>query len=91
MSGKSRYLAILVVFLGIVSLAVGIAFVAQGQAKANYMKNAMREEQITLGLSESEIAEGNVVDSSGEALKAADTVREHRHTEGASIRPIPPI
>jgi hypothetical protein len=76
---KSRYLAIVVLILGVASMAMGIAFIVQGQAKANFMKEAMRQEQITLGLDESAVARGEIVDSSGEAQVAGDTVREHRH------------
>jgi len=76
---KSRYLAMVVLILGVVSMAMGIAFIVQGQAKANFMKEAMRQEQITLGLDESAVARGEIVDSSGEAQVAGDTVREHRH------------
>jgi hypothetical protein len=76
---KSRYLAIVVLILGVASVAMGIVFIVQGQAKANFMKEAMRQEQITLGLDESAVARGEIVDSSGEAQVAGDTVREHRH------------
>lgn len=80
MLGKSRYLGILVVLLGVVSLAVGIAFVAQGQAKANFIKNAMREEQVSLaGLGVEGADPSNLIDSAAEAQKAADTIKEHRH------------
>jgi len=76
---KSRYLAIVVLLVGVVGVAMGITFIVQGQAKANYMKDAMRQEQITLGLEEGETARGEFVDSAAEAQQAGDTVREHRH------------
>jgi len=44
----------------------------------------MREEKITLGLTADQIASGEVVDSAAEAQKAADTIREHRHTIAAT-------
>ena len=71
---KSRYVAIAVLLLGLVSFAMGIAFIVQGQATAGYMRDAMQQEQITLGLEE-----GEVVDSAAEAQAAGDVVREHRH------------
>jgi hypothetical protein len=74
----SRYLAWLVLILGVVSVAIGIAFIVEAQAKNNYMKDAMRQEQITLGLDEDAIARGAIVDSGGEAEKAGDTIRGHR-------------
>ncbi len=43
------------------------------------MVQAMRTEQITLGVPSEEIAGGEVIDSAKEAKVAADTVREHRH------------
>jgi len=79
---KSRYLAVGVLLLGAVIIAIGATFVVQGQAKANYMKEAMRLEQITLGLSEDVLAQGEFVDSASEAQEAADTVRGHRQGSG---------
>ncbi|MFC1925997.1 hypothetical protein ACFLW2_04815 [Chloroflexota bacterium] len=76
---KSKYLAVVVIVLGLAGIAVGATFIAQGQAKADYMKDAMRQEQITLGLDEEAVARGEVVDTAAEAEKAGDTVREHRH------------
>ena len=75
---KSRYLAIGVLLVGVVSLAMGITFVVQGQAKANFMRDAMRQEQITLGVEEGEAARGEFVDTAAEAEQAGDLVREHR-------------
>jgi hypothetical protein len=80
MHRANRYLAILVIALGLASLAIGVGFVVEGQAKLNFMKDAMREEQITLGLSDEEVAQGNVVDSAGEAQEAGDTIRKHRRS-----------
>jgi hypothetical protein len=59
-------------------MAMGIGFVVQGQAKADFIKEAMQQEQITLGLSQEQQAEGELVDSAAEALKTGDTIREHR-------------
>jgi hypothetical protein len=74
----THYLAISVLILGVVSVAIGIAFVVQGQVKANFIKEAMQVEQITVGLGHEQQAEGGLVDSADEAQKAGDTVREHR-------------
>jgi len=73
-----RYLAVLVIALGLASLAIGTGFIVEGQSKLNFMKEAMTQEQITLGLTEEEIASGQIVDSATEAQKAGDTIREHR-------------
>lgn len=77
-----RILAITVIILGVASMALGIAFIAIGQDKANFLKQAMDEEKITLTLSEEQVAAGEFVDTAGEAQTAADLVRSHRHEMG---------
>ena len=73
-----RYLALLVILLGVVSLAFGVTFIAQGVSKNNMLVNQMREEKVTYLLPKEEIAKGNVIDTAEEAEKVANTVREHR-------------
>ena len=80
----NRYMGIVVLAVGLASIGIGIGFVVQAQVKSNWMKAAMREEKITLGLTADQIASGEVVDSAAEAQKAADTIREHRHTIAAT-------
>ena len=80
MSRLIKYLAVGVIALGIAGLAVGVAFIVEGQAKSNYLAETMREEQITLGLTQEQIDRGNVVDTAAEAQKAGDTIREHRRS-----------
>jgi hypothetical protein len=75
-----RYLAIAAIALGIAGLAIGIGFVVEGKAKSDLLTEAMREEQITLGLTQEQIDQGNLVDTAGEAQKAGDTIREHRRS-----------
>lgn len=74
----SRYLAILVLILGVVGMVVGSVFIAQAIEKDNWMREAMRVEQVTLSLSDEQIAAGQVIDSLEEAQIAGDTIREHR-------------
>lgn len=74
----SRYLAILVLILGVIGVVVGSVFIAQAVEKDNWMREAMRVEQVTLGLSDEQIAAGQVIDSFEEAQIAGDTIREHR-------------
>jgi hypothetical protein len=74
----SRYLAILVLILGVIGVVVGSVFIAQAVEKDNWMREAMRVEQVTLGLSDEQIAEGQIIDSFEEAQIAGDTIREHR-------------
>jgi len=76
----NRYLGIVVLAIGLASIGIGTGFVVQAQVKSNWMKQQMRAEGIPLGLSPDEITKGDVVDTAAEAQKAADTIREHRHT-----------
>jgi len=71
-------MAIVVLLLGVVSLAMGVVFVVQGTTKSEWMKDAMRVEKLTFGVEESAVAKGQVADSTEEAQTAADTIREHR-------------
>lgn len=74
----NRYLAITVLLAGLVGVIIGSLFIAQAVQKDSWMKEAMRTEHVTLGLSEEQIAEGQVIDSREEAQVAGDTIREHR-------------
>ena len=73
MNTKVRTLGLVVIFFGVVALAMGIVFVQQGYAKEAFLREAMTQEQITL-----EGVEG-IIDTPAEAQIAGDTVREHRH------------
>lgn len=75
-----RKLALLVLLLGLVGIVFGGIFIFQGVAKSNQLSEAMREEQITLGIETDETEEGEVIDTAKEAEVAGDTVREHRHS-----------
>jgi hypothetical protein len=79
-----KVLAWLVVAAGIISVAAGAFFVAQGFAKGGWLKEAMQEEKITLGLSQEAIAAGDYIDTMSELQVAGDTVRNHRHSMSAS-------
>ncbi len=73
-------LSILVIVLGIVSIAIGGIFLQQAFAKNDLLVTAMQQEQITLGIPSEQLAEGEVIDTAKEAEIAGDTVREHRHS-----------
>lgn len=70
--------AIVIAVLGIAVLAMGIIFVSLGVSKTDYLESAMREEKISLGLSEADIKAGKYVTTGDEAQKAADIIRSHR-------------
>ena len=79
MSRLGRFIGIAVIGLGIAAMAMGVAFVVEGQSKANYIKEQMRAEQVTLAALGIEGAtEGNIIDSAAEAEKVANVVKEHR-------------
>jgi len=80
MSRSVRYTAVAILVLGVVGVAIGIAFVVEGQSKANFITNSMREEQVTLGDIGIQGAQaGELIDSAATAQLAADTIKEHRH------------
>ncbi len=78
MSVVTRYLWIMVLCLSIAAFALGVMFIVQGVTKADWMEDAMRIEQVTLGLDETAVAEGELVDSAAEAQASGDILREHR-------------
>jgi len=73
MNTKVRNLGLVVIFFGVVALAMGIVFLQQGFDKEAFLREAMTQEQITL-----EGVEG-VINTAAKAQLAGDTVREHRH------------
>jgi len=74
----SQYLAIMVLLAGVVGVVIGSVFITQAVEKNNWMKEAMRVEQVTFSLAEEQIAEGEVIDTAEEAQVAGDTIKEHR-------------
>jgi hypothetical protein len=75
--GKLTVLAVLV--FGLIVVAAGGAFVGLGVQKHEFIKSAMEQEQITLGVNDSQLAKGEIVDTMNEAQIAGDIVRGHRH------------
>ncbi|MCR4394473.1 MAG: hypothetical protein NUV31_08910 [Dehalococcoidales bacterium] len=75
-----RLLALVVIVLSLVCLAVGGIFLYQGFTKNQWLVENIKQEKITLGLSQEEIAAGKVLTTASELQKAGDTVRQHRHT-----------
>jgi len=79
MSRLGRFIGIAVIGLGIAAMAMGVAFVVEGQSKANYIKEQMRAEQVTTAILNVEGADpNNLIDSAAEAEKVANKVKEHR-------------
>jgi len=73
-NAKVRNLGLVVIFFGVVALAMGIVFVQQGFDKEAWLIQAMKQEQITMP-----DGSGTIVDSTQLAEAAGDLVREHRH------------
>jgi len=78
MATVRRHIWLALLILSIVAFTLGIVFIVQGFTTSDWLTEAMRQEAVTLGLDESAIAEGEVVDSAAEAQRAGDIVREHR-------------
>ena len=85
MSRLARFISIAVIGLGIAAMVTGVAFVVEGQSKANFIKKSMQEEQVSLSILGVEgVDASDLIDSAAEAQKAADVVREHRHSIAAT-------
>ena len=67
----------LIVF-AIISAVAGSIFIWQGTSKYFMITNLAKEEKVTIGLSEEQIKNGEIVDSLSSMQKAAETIREHR-------------
>ncbi len=78
MLSRVRFLAWSIIFLGIVVVVVGSVFIWRGVSKADFMRERMREEKVTLGIGTLKAAQGEVVDSAEEAQGAANLIRSHR-------------
>jgi len=85
MSRLARFIGIAVMGLEIAVLVLGVAFVVEGQSKANFIKKSMQEEQVSLAaLGIEGVNSTDLIDSAAEAQKAADVVREHRYSIAAT-------
>jgi uncharacterized membrane protein SpoIIM required for sporulation len=74
MNGRLRYLGLVVIILGIIGLAIGIAFVQQGFAQESWLEQTMDQEQITMP-----DGSGTIINNEATARAAGDLVRQHRH------------
>ena len=77
-------LSMIVMIVAVVAVGVGIFFMVQGVTKTGWMQEAMRLEEVTLGLDETALANGELVDSSGELQASGDILREHRRSIAAT-------
>ena len=76
---KDRYLAAIILLLGVVAFAMGFVFIGLSVERSNFLTAAMQEEQVILPLHpEEEEIEPSVIDTTGEAQAAGNIIREHR-------------
>ncbi len=74
----TRYLAIMVLLLGVVSLALGITFIVQGASVRAMITERVVEERATSG---AEGVEG-IIDTPEEVIATSDYLRGHRMDSG---------
>lgn len=79
MKRMEKILAAIVIILGLANMAIGIVFISVGAGTQSWMTTQMRDEKITLGVPDPDIAKGQVIDTASEAKRAGDIVRSHRH------------
>ena len=73
-----RILSRFVALIGVVAVILGAVFIGLGASRDAQLKEAMRVEKVTLGIESG--MEGEIIDSLPEAMKAGDTIREHRRS-----------
>jgi uncharacterized membrane protein len=78
MARLPKWIGVIVAVLGVAVVALGAVFAGVGISNSAFLTEAMREEQITLGIESDAIAEGQLIDTMSEARSAGDTIREHR-------------
>ena len=75
-----RYLAILVVVLGVVAIVLGGVFIGEGIAKNNLIVDRMKVEKVTLALDPDNPGVYTQINNANDAQKAADTIASHRRS-----------
>ncbi len=78
MARVNRYLITILFIIAAAAIFIGTTFIWISQDEERWIKQAMRQEKVTLGLSEEAIKAGEIIDSKEEAQTAADLIREHR-------------
>lgn len=78
MTQVSKYLTTILFVVAAASIILGGIFICQALDKESWIKQAMRQEKVTLGIPEEAAKQGEVIDTADEAQKTADLIREHR-------------
>jgi hypothetical protein len=78
MVGATKKIGLIVIILGFLGFLVGIIFLFEGFSQQNYIITTMKSENISMAAFGG--TPNEIVASMAEAQKAADTIREHRHS-----------
>jgi len=73
-----KNLGIIVAVLGVVAIAIGGVFIAEGMMKNNLIVDRMNVEKVSLALDPNNPGDYTPINNSSDAQKAADTIAEHR-------------
>ena len=68
----------MVMLMAVVAIGMGIYFIVQGVTQTDVIESEMRIDQVTIGLDPAAVANGELVDSAGEAQAALDYIKEIR-------------
>ncbi len=74
----NRFLALVVIFLGLVGVVLGGVFIAEGFVKNNMIVERMKVEQVTLALDPNDPSSVTPVTNATEAQEAADKIASDR-------------
>jgi hypothetical protein len=80
----NRLLSLLVIVLGVACLGIGAFFLYQAASTSNYLTTNIKQEKITLGLSQDQISAGQVDFMADQLQKASEQVRSDRHNIAAT-------
>lgn len=72
-----RLSGVMVILLGLAGLAIGGTFLGRGISTNNQIAEAMRVENVTLGI-DTTVFQGQVIDSMAEVEEAVSILQEHR-------------
>jgi hypothetical protein len=75
-----KYLGIGVMVLAVISLAIGIVFIAEGIMKNNLIVDRMNVEQVSLNLDPNNPTVFTQINNADEAQQAADLIASHRRS-----------
>jgi hypothetical protein len=73
-----KYAGLIVLVLGIVAVAIGAAFIAEGFMKNSLIVDRMNVEKVTLAVDPDNPGVATQINNADDAQKAADTIASHR-------------